>query len=81
MKKEKKPVVKKKTTKKKKISKNDFIAAMTTAHLDPKQQRNILSKFDPAIPKLLEFIGKIFLSDDMKESYTKLLLKNLERVH
>lgn len=66
--------------KKRKIGRKDFVVAMTAAQLDPKQQQNILVKFDKVIRRWLEFIDTSFLSADDKKAYKELIQKNHQRI-
>lgn len=60
---------------KKKIRRNDFISAFNTLKLDAKQQENIFSKMQKALPAWEEMIKISFLPEEMKTSYIKLLHK------
>jgi serine/threonine-protein kinase HipA len=66
--------------KKKKINREDFIAAFTASRLDAKQQQNIFSKMQKAIPKWLDFIDLSFLSEDFKGQYKALILERKIRL-
>lgn len=60
---------------KRKISKNDFVAAFTTAKIDAKAQENIFKKFERAIPKWIEFIETSFINESFKKGYRELIIQ------
>jgi serine/threonine-protein kinase HipA len=66
--------------KKKKLKRKDFISALDTIKLDPKQQENIFRKMDKAKDKWLEFTEMSFLSADLKESFKELIRSRFERL-
>jgi serine/threonine-protein kinase HipA len=66
--------------KKKKLKKQDFVAAMNTLKVDEKQQQNMFSKMEKALPKWLDAIDESFLSEDFKEQYKSILLERLNRL-
>jgi serine/threonine-protein kinase HipA len=66
--------------KKKKLKKQDFVAAMDTLKLDEKQQHNIFTKMEKALPKWLNLIDVSFLSADFKQQYATLLRDRLSRM-
>lgn len=63
---------------KKKIRRNDFVAAFSTLKLDAKQQQNIFSKMQKALPAWEEMIQFSFLPEEMKVAYITLLHKKFE---
>lgn len=66
--------------KKRKLKKEDFIAAMNTLNVEEKQQQNIFSKMEKALPKWINMIDKSFLSDLFKEQYKVILLERLNQL-
>jgi serine/threonine-protein kinase HipA len=66
--------------KKRNIKRNDFTMAFKTIKLDEKQQSNILTKFDKAIPKWLDFIDISFLDNKMKDKYKQLIKDKHQRL-
>jgi len=64
--------------KKKKIKRGDFIAAFNLLKLDLKQQQNIFSKMEKALPAWIDFIDISFLSKEMKSEYKELIRKKCE---
>jgi serine/threonine-protein kinase HipA len=66
--------------KKKKLKKNDFVAAMNTLKVEEKQQQNIFSKMEKALPKWLDWIDVSFLSEDFKEQYKSIIQERLTRL-
>jgi serine/threonine-protein kinase HipA len=66
--------------KKKKLKKQDFVAAMNTLKVDEKQQQNMFSKMEKALPKWLDVIDESFLSEDFKEQYKSILLERINRL-
>lgn len=66
--------------KKKKLKKQDFVAAMNILKVDEKQQQNIFSKMQKALPKWFDLIGRSFLSDDFKEQYKSIIQERLNRI-
>ena len=67
--------------KKRRLKKQDFVAAMDTVNLDPKQQENIFNKMEKAKPTWFEFIDHSFLSDDFKERYKTIITERFEKLH
>jgi serine/threonine-protein kinase HipA len=59
--------------KKKKLKKQDFVAAMNTLKVEEKQQQNIFSKMEKALPKWLNVIDESFLSEDFREQYKSII--------
>lgn len=66
--------------KKRRLKKQDFVAAMDTVNLDPKQQENIFNKMEKAKPTWFECIDHSFLSDDFKERYKTIITERFERI-
>ena len=66
--------------KKKRLKKQDFIAGMTTLKIDEKQQQNIFSKMEKAVPKWMEQIDISFLSDEFKVQYKAIIDERLNRI-
>lgn len=66
--------------KKKKINKTDFITAFNVTGLNTKQQENIFTKMQKAIPKWFEFIDISFLSEDFKTQYKAEISKKYKRL-
>lgn len=66
--------------KKKKLTKQDFIAAMSSSKIDAKQQQNIFHKMEKAMPKWLDLIDVSFLSEDYKEKYKTIIRERLSRL-
>ena len=66
--------------KKKKINRNDFIAALQTLNLDPKQQENIFRKMMRAKAGWMDFIGMSFLSDDFKQRLMTIIEQRFIRI-
>jgi serine/threonine-protein kinase HipA len=66
--------------KKKKLKRHDFVTAMDTLMIDKKQQQNIFSKMEKALPKWLETIEQSFLSEDFKKQYQSIVLDRLNRL-
>lgn len=66
--------------KKKKLKKQDFVAAMNTLKVEEKQQQNIFSKMEKALPKWLDVIDESFLSEDFKEQYKSIIQERLYRL-
>lgn len=64
---------------KRKITRNDFVAAFTTAKIDIKAQENVFKKFEKAIPNWIEFIDSSFLKDKMKNHFKELIKQRIER--
>jgi serine/threonine-protein kinase HipA len=67
--------------KKRKIGKQDFIAAMTAANLEPKQQNNIFNKMLNAVPRWLEMVDISFLDEVYKKKYKDILGERLRRLN
>jgi serine/threonine-protein kinase HipA len=65
---------------KRKLTKNDFVAAMNTLHVEEKQQQNIFNKMAKAKPKWLDAIDASFLSDDFKVQYKSIIQERLNRL-
>jgi serine/threonine-protein kinase HipA len=65
---------------KKKLKKEDFVAAMNTLKLEEKQQQNIFSKMEKALPKWLDLIDESFLKDDFKLQYKSIIQERLKRL-
>jgi len=65
---------------KKKITKQDFVAAMTTLKLEEKQQENIFQKMVLSLPHWIEQIDRSFLEDELKEGYKTILKERLGRI-
>ena len=63
--------------KKRKIRKADFVASMQASGLEDKIIENIFNKFAKAKDKWFEFIDTSFLPEDMKDTYKKLISKNI----
>lgn len=59
--------------KKKKITRQDFVVAMNALGLDSKQQQNIFSKMQAALPAWEEAIALSFLSEEYKMAYVGLV--------
>lgn len=66
--------------KKKKLKKQDFNVAMNILKVAEKQQQNIFSKMEKALPKWLEIIDASFLSEDLKEQYKMIIHERLNRI-
>ena len=66
--------------KKKKIKKQDFLIAMSTLHLDQKQQENIFNKMIKAFPKWMELIDQSFLSHELKAQYQAIVRERFNRI-
>jgi serine/threonine-protein kinase HipA len=66
--------------KKRRLKKQDFVAAMNSVNLDPKQQDNIFNKMEKAKPTWFEFIDHSFLSDDFKEMYKSIITERFEKL-
>jgi serine/threonine-protein kinase HipA len=58
---------------KKRLKKQDFKAAMNSLRIEEKQQQNIFSKMENALPKWLDFIDVSFLSEDFRAQYKSIL--------
>ncbi len=67
--------------KKRRLKKQDFVAAMDTVNLDPKQQENIFNKMEKAKPTWFDFIDHSFISDDFKERYKTIITERFEKLH
>jgi serine/threonine-protein kinase HipA len=65
---------------KKKLKKQDFVAAMNTLKVEGKQQQNIFSKMEKAMPKWIDMIDKSFLSDEFKKQYQSIIQERLSRL-
>jgi serine/threonine-protein kinase HipA len=65
---------------KKKLKKQDFVGAMNTLKVEEKQQQNIFSKMEKALPKWIDLIDKSFLSDEFKEQYKAIIHERLNRL-
>ena len=63
--------------KKRKIRKADFVISMQASGLEDKIIENIFNKFVKAKDKWFEFIDTSFLPEDMKDTYKKLISKNI----
>ena len=66
--------------KKKKLKKMDFMAAMNTLHIEDKQQQNMFSKIEKALPKWNTMIDASFLSEDFKLQYKAIIQERLSRL-
>ncbi len=66
--------------KKKKINHNDFTTAFSISGLNNKQQENIFTKMQKAIPKWFEFIDISFVSEDFKTLYKTEITKKHTRL-
>lgn len=66
--------------KKRRLKKQDFVAAMDSVNLDPKQQENIFNKMEKAKPTWFECIDHSFLSDDFKERYKTIITERFEKL-
>jgi serine/threonine-protein kinase HipA len=53
---------------------------MNTLKVDEKQQQNMFSKMEKALPKWLDVIDESFLSEDFKEQYKSILLERINRL-
>lgn len=65
---------------KKKLKKQDFVAAMTTLHVEKKQQENIFNKMAKVLPQWQELIDRSFMSDAFKEQYKTILTERMNRI-
>lgn len=63
---------------KRKITRNDFIAAFTSAKIDVKAQENIFKKFEKVSEKWMEFIKVSFLNEKMKNQFKDLIKQKIE---
>lgn len=66
--------------KKNSIKKQDFVTAMTSLHLDEKQQHNIFQKMTKALPKCLALIDQSFLSVGFKLQYKEMMEERISRL-
>jgi serine/threonine-protein kinase HipA len=66
--------------KKRKINKQDFVAAMSNAKMDEKQQANIFDKMLRALPKWQDLIDISFLSEGFKDQYRNSLQDRIIRL-
>jgi serine/threonine-protein kinase HipA len=66
--------------KKNSIKKQDFVTAMTSLHLDEKQQHNIFQKMTKALPKCLALIDQSFLSAGFKLQYKEMMEERISRI-
>lgn len=66
--------------KKKKIRKRDFVFAMDSLQLDPKQQQNIFIKMERSLPKWIELIDISFLSKEFKDQYKAIIEERFNRI-
>jgi serine/threonine-protein kinase HipA len=67
--------------KKRNFTKKDFTTAFTTAQLGEKQQSNIFTKFEKAMPAWMDLIDISFLDAGMKKSYRRLVTNRHQRLH
>lgn len=65
---------------KRKLKRQDFEAAFNTAKLDEAVQRNIVSKFEKALPEWEAFIKRSFLSEEMQDAYINLVRKRSAQI-
>ena len=65
---------------KRKIKRHDFVTAMNNMKVDEKQQQNIFTKMEKAIPKWVVQIDHSFLSDALKEAYKDIINERAGRV-
>ena len=66
--------------KKKKLRKQDFVAAMNTLKVADKQQQNIFTKMQKALPQWEQQIDISFLSADFKEAYKAIIRERATRL-
>ena len=65
---------------KRKITKQDFVAAMSTLKVDEKQQQNIFNKMLKTVPGWINHIDKSFISEAFKEQYKAIVSQRIERI-
>jgi serine/threonine-protein kinase HipA len=65
---------------KRKLTRSDFVAAMDTLHVDERQQRNIFTKLESALPAWMDLLDSSFLSDELKSQYKRIIQIRLERI-
>lgn len=66
--------------KKKRIKKQDFMAVMNTLKLEAKQQENIFTKMQKALPKWEALIDISFLSEEFKMQYKAIIHERMARL-
>ncbi len=66
--------------KKKKLKKQDFTMSMENLQLDPKQQQNIFTKMEKAIPAWNQLIERSFLSPPLQSQYKSIIAERAERL-
>jgi serine/threonine-protein kinase HipA len=66
--------------KKKKLKKKDFEIMFSKFKLNDKQQENIFTKMEKAIPKWFDFIEQSFISKEFKERYKEMIDERWGRV-
>ena len=65
---------------KRKITKQDFVAAMSTLKVDEKQQQNIFNKMLKTVPGWINHIDKSFINEAFKEQYKAIVSQRIERI-
>jgi serine/threonine-protein kinase HipA len=65
---------------KRKLTRSDFVAAMDTLHVDERQQRNIFTKLESALPAWMDLLDSSLLSDELKSQYKRIIQIRLERI-
>lgn len=66
--------------KKKKLKRMDFIFAMNSLNITEKQQSNIFSKMEKAIPLWIKKIADSFLNQESKNQYQDIILKRINQL-
>jgi serine/threonine-protein kinase HipA len=67
--------------KKRKIKINDFISVMENCRIPPKAIENIFKRFEGVELKWNEIIRHSFISDAMKEAYSRLIAERINKLN
>lgn len=65
---------------KKHINRNDFLKAADTLGIESNVVERLFAKYQRLMPKFMDMIDASFLGQDLKESYTELLISRLSRL-
>ncbi|HMO32911.1 MAG TPA: HipA domain-containing protein [Lacibacter sp.] len=65
---------------KNKLKKQDFVTAMSNLKLDERQQHNIFSKMERALPEWLQWVDASFLTAAHKEEYKSIIQERMRRL-
>ena len=66
--------------KKNKLNRNDFNALASSLHINEKPLQAIYNRFDTILPIWISWVGKSFLSKQLKKDYIELLHKRHKKI-